>query len=107
MLDAGGALTLPTFPSIAAAIEARVETDGMAATDDLTSIVVTGALATGTLLILHSVSSARDPRIVDSGAGSAGNLRLAGDVNYTLAATTNGILLEQTALNVWTERARW
>ena len=106
-IDPAGAITLPVIPSVAAAIEARIDTDELAATDDLTSIVVQGTITTGTLLILRSTNSARDPRIVDSGAGASGNLRLVGDVSYTLAAITNGILLEYTTTNVWTEKARW
>jgi hypothetical protein len=59
------------------------------------------------LLILRTVDSGRDVIVTDSAAGAAGNLRLTGDASYTLATTANGILLEQTALNVWTERGRW
>jgi hypothetical protein len=107
ILDAAGALTLPVIPSVAKAIEARVDTDQGAASDSLESIIESAAIATGTLLILRTVASARDVIVTDSGAGAAGNLRLAGDVNATLAATTNGILLERTGANVWTERGRW
>ena len=40
-------------------------------------------------------------------AGATGNLRLTADASHTLSATSNGILLEYTATNVWTERGRW
>jgi hypothetical protein len=107
LLDAAGAITLPTVPSVATAIEARIDTEDGGPTDNLVSIVITGTILTGTLLILRTVASARDVTVTDSGAGAVGNLRLTGEVNYALGTTTNGILLELTALNVWTERARW
>jgi hypothetical protein len=107
IIGATGTVTLPTIPSVAKAIEARIDTYEAAASDSLVSIARTGVLANGTLLILRTLDSGRDAIVTDAGAGAVGALRLTGDANYTLATTANGILLEQTAPDVWTERGRW
>ena len=52
VIDELGAITLPVIPSVATLIEARIDTEGSAATDDLTGIVVTGSINTGTRLLL-------------------------------------------------------
>lgn len=76
----------------------RLDTEGGAATDDLTDIGTDG-IDDGFILIIHSGSNSRDSTLKDS----VGNLRLAGD--FTLSHTEDYIILMKIG-SIWVELSR-
>ena len=91
-IDAAGAI-------IATASHMVVDTFGGAAADNLDDI--NGVTAVGTLLIVRSDNSARDPTLRDG----VGNLVLAGAADFTLTNARDAILLMYTGLG-WLELSR-
>jgi microcystin-dependent protein len=80
-----------------------VDTEGGAATDDLTNIVPTG-LHDGAVIYLRTTDGARDVT-VKHGAGGAGQIQLAGGTDATLTDPNQWIQL-RLAGSVWQEVAR-
>ena len=70
----------------------QIDTEAAAATDDLDVITTNANLPDGTIIILRSGTSARDPSIRDLGV-SGGNIQTVGGVAFTLATTRDHIML--------------
>ena len=77
----------------------RVDAEASAASDDLDTI--TGAGRGGQRLVLKSTANSRDV-VVRHNGGGAGNIRLAGAANFTLANILDRIELQYEAgLSQW------
>jgi hypothetical protein len=55
-----GVITLPPIPDGTVVIHASIDTEGLAAIDDLTDIAVTGSVAVGVKLVVRSATGSRD-----------------------------------------------
>lgn len=95
---AAGAVTLPRIRSNTAIIYLIVDTEGGAASDDLTTITPTGSIEDGTLLIVRSANNARDVTMMPT-TGGAQNLLI--PKSYELLATNNKHTLTWDAAGSW------
>jgi hypothetical protein len=83
---ASGVITLPAYTGTY--MYARVDTEGAAASDDLTTITPTGTPDAGSLLLIRTVNSARNVVVVSDGA----SITLEGDRNVTLEFASDYLL---------------
>jgi hypothetical protein len=88
---ASGVVTIPAFTGIY--MYARIDTEGAAASDDLTTITTTGTPGAGSLLLIRTVSSARNVVVISDGA----SITLEGDRNVTLNFSSDYLLLAYSA----------
>ncbi len=83
---ASGAVTLPAYTGVY--MYARIDTEGAAASDDLTTITPTGTPSAGSLLLIRTVNSARNVVVISDGA----SITLEGDRNVTLEFASDYLL---------------
>ena len=97
----GDTVTLPEIPSHIAIIRLRVDTEGAAATDNLTAVNIgPGVIENGVQLVLSTVSVARDVTVV---AGANFEMSTAG--NMVLDVNSDRIVFERYN-GIWVELSR-
>lgn len=88
---ASGAITLPVFNASASRMYVIIETEALAASDDLDTITLTGTMAVGNHIVLHNFNAARNVVVIHN----ATTMILAGAVNKTLDVVTDALILER------------
>ena len=104
LVIASGAITLPGVKPNVSLIKVTVDTEGSAATDDLTTITNTGTVEDGTLLVLRSLTSTRDIVVLETGNITLGS---GSGSSYSLSVRPRRLVLIWDALDSeWVEISR-
>jgi hypothetical protein len=102
LVISGGAVTLPVIDPSVNNIRASIDTEALAATDDLDNIVVTGVLTNGVTMAIKPVTASR--RIVVK--HQTGNIFLSNAVDFTLVTSQDWLVLVRASASLWTEQSR-